>query len=550
MYFRLTKSGKNQYLQIVTSYREDGKVRQRVLGTLGRLDRLQESGELERLLHNGLKHCRQGAVLTAHERGEAELESIRRIGADLVFAPLWEEVGIGPVLRALGRGARHGFDLERAVYLTVLHRLFAGGSDRAAERWREDYLLPGTERLQLHQLYRAMAYLGEATGPADSANAGWCRSRKDQIEEELFGRRRDLFTEVDLVFFDTTTLYFEGQGGPSIGRRGHSKDHRPDLPQMVVGMVVDGSGRPLCSEMWPGNTTDVTTLIPVVNRLRERFRVRNICVVADRGMFSDSTLQVFEGHDPPIQYIVGARMRRQKEVGEMVLENQDPWQEIYPERRTAKEPAPLKVKEVRVGTRRYVVCCNEEERRKDAHDRAAIVEQLGVQLKNGAKSLVGNKGYRRYLACRPGGGFVIDETSVAGEARFDGIFVIRTNTDLPAEQVALTYKNLWVVEAIFRTTKSILQTRPIYHKCDETIRGHVFCSFLALTLKWELEERMRQAAMQWEWREVIRGLNALQEVTIAAQGQRFRLRGKLSGHALQAIRAAGVTLPKSFVALD
>ena len=193
-------------------------------------------------------------------------------------------------------------------------------------------------------------------------------------------RRRDLFTQVDLVFFDTTSLYFEGRGGESIGKRGHNKDHRPDLYQMVVGMALDVEGRPICCEMWPGNTADVKTLLPVVKRMRERFRLREITVVADRGMVSQATLEAFEKSDPPVGYIVGVRMRRQKEVNTSVLGSRARWFESVPERTTPKDPAPLKVKEVWVKERRYLVCLNEEERHKDAHDRAAIVAHLKEQL--------------------------------------------------------------------------------------------------------------------------------------------------------------------------
>jgi hypothetical protein len=209
----------------------------------------------------------------------------------------------------------------------------------------------------------------------------------------------------------------------------------------------------------------------------------------------------------------------------------------------AKDPSPLKVKEVWIEKRRYVVCLNEEERRKDAHDREAIVAHLKEQLRRGDKSLVGNKGYRRYLKVEGESHFALDEKRIKAEARYDGIWVLRTNTDYNAETVAHVYKNLWTVEDIFRTTKSILETRPIYHKRDETIRGHVFCSFLALLLKQELESRMKRAELHWEWAEVIRGLDNLQQVEANFQGRRFLFRSQLTAHASQAVRATGVALP-------
>ena len=543
MFFRVKSAGPYQYLQIVHSIRQGEKVRQQVFGTLGRLDELKASGRLEALMRSGLRHCENFALIDAYAAGETQAVTVQRIGPDLVFGRLWKECGIQEVIQSLLQARRYDFDVERAVYLTVLHRLFASGSDRAAERWREDYLIAGTESLDLHHLYRAMAFLGQEIESRGQKTLGTPRCLKDLIEEELFERRRDLFTEVDLVFFDTTSLYFEGRGGESIGKRGHTKDHRPDLYQMVVGMALDVEGRPICCEMWPGNTADVKTLIPIVKRMRERFRLREITVVADRGMVSRATLEAFEKSDPPVRYIVGVRMRRQKEVNTAVLGSHARWFESVPERSTAKDPAPLKVKEVWVKERRYIVCLNEEERRKDAHDREAIVAHLGEQLRNGDKSLVGNKGYRRYLKVEGSGHFVIDENRVKAEERYDGIWVLRTNTVYNTETVAHVYKALWTVEDIIRTSKSILETRPIYHKRDATIRGHVFCSFLALLLKQELESRLKRTDLEWEWKEVIRELDALQQVEANFQGRRFLFRSQLMAQALQAVRATGVAIP-------
>jgi len=550
MFFRVKSAGSYQYLQIVHSIREGQKVRQQVFGTLGRLDELKASGRLEALIRSGLRHCENFAVIDAHAAGETEAVRVLRIGPELVFGRLWKESGIQDVIGSLLEARRYDFDVERAIYLTVLHRLFASGSDRAAERWRENYLISGTEALELHHLYRAMAFLGEEIESKGPKTLGTPRCLKDLIEEELFERRRDLFTEVDLVFFDTTSLYFEGRGGESIGKRGHNKDHRPDLYQMVVGMALDVEGRPICCEMWPGNTADVKTLLPVVKRMRERFRLREITVVADRGMVSQATLEAFEKSDPPVRYIVGVRMRRQKEVNTLVLGSRARWFESVPERSNPKDPAPLKVKEVWVKERRFIVCLNEEERRKDAHDREAIVAHLKEQLRSGDKSLVGNKGYRRYLKVEGSGHFVIDEKQVKAEERYDGIWVLRTNTLYNAETVAHVYKALWTVEDIFRTTKSILETRPIYHKRDVTIRGHVFCSFLALVLKQELESRMKQADLEWEWKEIIRGLDALQRVEANFQGRRFLFRSQLTAHASQAVRATGVAIPPTLQELQ
>lgn len=542
MFFRVTRAGRYQYVQIARSYRDAGTTKQQTLLSLGRLDVLQASGQLDALLRSGLRLSERLVVLDAHEAGQTEAVVLKKIGPDMVFGRLWQETEIAGALAEQLRGRRYEFDVERAIYLTVLHRLFVSGSDRAAERWREDYRIPGVEALELHHLYRAMAFLGDPL-PQEPSVLGSPRCIKDRIEEALFEPRRNLFTEVDLVFFDTTSIYFEGQGGQTLGRYGHSKDHRPDLRQMIVGIALDGEGWPLCCEMWPGNTTDVKTLLPVVDRMKRRFRVRELCVMADRGMISKKTLAELEEADPPVRYILGARMRRQKEVSEEVLKSRGAWQEIHPERISSRDPAPLRVREVLVKDRRYVMCLNEEERRKDVHDREAIVAHLREQLKQGDKSLVGNKGYRRYLRLEGQGHFAVDEDRVGDESRFDGMWVLRTNTDYPTETVALQYKRLWMVEAMIRTTKSIMVTRPIYHKCDETIRGHVFCTFLALRLKAELEKRMADRDEEWEWADVLRGLDNLQEVEVAFRGHHYLLRSQFTGQAHKAIRAAGVAVP-------
>ncbi len=426
-----------------------------------------------------------------------------------------------------------------------MHRLLHSGSDRSCMAWKEDYHLPGTESLQLHQLYRAMAWLGEPLGgdEQDGATPFAPRCIKDQIEEGLFHRRRDLFSELALVFYDTTSIYFEGCGGETLGQYGHSKDHRPDRLQMVVGVVLDGYGRPLCCELWPGNTTDVKTLLPIVDRLRKRFAIGSVCVVADRGMISQNTIEQLQSQEHGVHYVLGARLRSVKEIRELVLSHPGRYREVRGPKQKSDDPAPLQVKNVRIDGRRYVVCLNVDQAKKDKADRKAIVAALQEQLKRGDKSLVGNRGYRKYLK---GGAtrFEIDWQKIKSEVRYDGKWVLRTDLDdLSAEDVALRCKQLWMVEDCIRSIKSILETRPIYHHHDETIRGHVFCSFLALVLRKELQERLTAAGYSPEWADVLRDLESLQWVNVEHHGKHFRLRSESRGVCSQVFQAIGVAFP-------
>jgi len=539
MFARVKTSGQYQYLQIVQNRREGTKTIQRVVATIGRMDQIQQKGEIENLVRSLSRYSEKVLLVLSGKSDDIKADA-KKIGPALICERLWQELGIGKIIRRLLAERKFGFDVERAIFLTVLHRLFVSGSDRSCDRWQRDYVIDGSDALSLHHLYRAMAFLGEALEDQQDSTPFAPRCTKDVIEEDLFLSRRDLFSGLDCVFFDTTSIYFQGEGGETIGELGHTKDHRPDLRQMVVGIILDDHGQPVCSEMWPGNTTDVTTLVPVIKRLRSRFAIGRICVVSDRGMISAETLAYLE--EEKISYILGTRMRRSKEVKEEVLARAGRYREVHPEGVSAKDPSPLKVKEVIVDGNRYIVCLNEKQARKDAVDRQAIIDSLREKLKSSPKSLVGNKGYRKYLKMEKDT-VSVNPDKIEEEARYDGKWVLKTNTALAAEQVALKYKELWQVEQVFRDMKSVLDTRPIFHKRDETIRGHVFCSFLALVIRKELDRRLESAGHCFEWADIKQDLKALQEITIEDRGKILVIRSECHGTCGKIFQAVGVAPP-------
>jgi len=544
VFFRVKQSGSRGYLQIVENRRDGGAVRQTVVATLGRADELAARGALAALLASGARHCEQVLLLSTLQ---ADLDGpnvlAKQVGAPLLFGRLWEETGCKAVVEDLLAGRQFEFAVERAVFATVLHRLMVSGSDRACEKWLGDYAIPGVDGLALHQLYRAMAWLGEEL-PSDQQQGATPfapRAVKDLLEEQLFARRRDLFSELSVVFLDTTSLSFTGAGGESLGERGYSKDHRPDLMQMIVGVVIDADGRPVCSEMWPGNTADVRVLIPIIDRLRSRFSIGRVCVVADRGMISAATVAALE--ERGLEYVLGARERTDTLIRTVVLADTRPFTPLCV-RRSGGEETQLWVKECKVESRRYIVCRNEAEAEKDAADRRAIIEALDQQLKRGDKALIGNSAYRRYLRTTSDArAFEIDPGKLADEARYDGVFVLRTNARLTPLQAVLRYRDLILVEQLFRSAKALMRTRPIYHSSDAAIRGHVFCSFLALILRKELDERCRKAGIRPEWGDVLRDLDRLQQATIEQNGKTWTVRTQAEGCAAALLQAAGIALP-------
>lgn len=535
------------YLYLVENVREAGRTKQRIIKNLGRKEAVLENGDLDRLLASIGRFAERSLVLSQIESGDTTGLRCRRIGPPLLFGRLWDETGCGVVLDELLKERKFEFPVERAVFTAVLHRIMVSGSDRACEKWMQDYDIPGAGELALHHFYRAMAWLGEelADDRQKHATPFSPRTVKDEIEERLFGRRRDLFTDLSVVFMDTTSLSFVGTGGEALGARGHSKDHRPDLNQMIVGVVIDADGRPVCSEMWPGNTADVSALIPVVDRLRHRFGICRVCVVADRGMISKGTIAALE--ERGLEYVLGVRERTDKLVRQVVLEDKAPFTPLLVERQ--KGETQLFAKEVTADGRRYIVCLNEDQAKKDAAERQAVIESLDRQLKKGDKALVGNSAYRRYLRKareeegHTASAFEIDAGKLADEARFDGIFVLRTNARISPIQAVLRYRDLLQVEELFRTAKALMHTRPIYHSCDEAIRGHVFCSFLALVLRKELQDRCEKIRFKPEWADILRDLDRLQEATITTDGKELILRTPAEGTAGKLFKAVGVALP-------
>ena len=544
MFVRTKRTGANEYLQIVQNYREGSKTKQRLIGTLGRVDEVAGSKDIDTLISKLARYSDQALmVLTGQSQVDAQSISI---GPALIFERIWNELGMPSIIHEMTGKRKFRFDIERALFLTVLHRLFASGSDRSCTKWKENYRIEGVDLLSLHQLYRAMGYLGEELSDQRNKTPFSPRCNKDLIEERLFTRRQDLFSGLDLVFFDTTSIYFEGSGGDTLGYLGHSKDHRPDLNQMVVGAVLDGNGDPICCELWPGYTADVNTLLPITDRIRKRFGVTDFCIVADRGMISQATINGLE--ERKLSYILGVRMRRQKLIREEVLSRAGRFEEVRPEGSLDHDPHPLKVKEVFVDGVRYILCFNERQARHDALVRQSILESLEEKIATNPKSLIGNKGYSKFLKITRGA-VRIDKNKVEEEKRFDGKWVLQTNNHLSTAEVALKYKELWMVEHSFRDVKSVLETRPIFHKVDETIRGHVFCSFLALVLRKELDKRLQKQGMDYEWNDIKRDLVALQEVTLEEEHSKLAIRTKCHGISANIFKATGVALPPAIRSL-
>jgi Transposase DDE domain len=521
-----TNGREYQYLQVVETRRDRGRVRQHLIANFGRLDEFVGSGDLDRIITGLAAHSTTLQLVERYRGGVLQAAWDKVWGPVLVFQRLWEELELPALLRHLVRRRRLGFDFERVVFALVLQRLLAPGSDRAGAKWIHTIHAEGFETLRLPHFYRALREL-------------W--RHKVRIEQALYQKGLDLFNQpVDLVFFDTTSLYFEGRGPAELAKLGKSKDHRPDHPQVVLGVLMRRDGLPIACEVWPGNTADVTRLSVIADVLRERFAIQRVVVVCDRGMVAKKTLAELEAAG--FDYIVGMKMRGFLEVRAEVLRRAGRYHVVRDN---------LHVKEVRVDDRRYVVCFNPEEAAKDRQDRDALIAAIEKKLaRGGIKQLIPNRGYRRYLRVREGR-FEVDARRVREEARYDGKYVLRTTTTLPADEVALAYKNLLWIERLFRELKSLLETRPIYHHwVKDNVKGHIFGCFLALYLVVVLRKKIEQLGQRVEWEDLIRDLSQLRAIALQLDDHRYMLRTDLTGVAHVAFKAVGLRPPPLAQRLD
>jgi transposase len=527
-----------RYVALAHNRRVDGKVKPDVLMNLGRVDRLDVGGLL-RLAASIRKHFGDGGELTdSVEAGDAagaapmEVTDARPIGAAWLLDALWTRLEIGTSIRRIADGRRFTTAVERVLFALVCNRAVAPMSKLGAAEWAtQDVVIPGLTWMDDDQAYRAMDLLVEA-------------DTQGQVQEAVFFAVAHLLNlEVDVLFFDTTSTYFErddedhdepsegeGAGREGFRRYGKSKDHRDDLPQIVIGLAVTRTGIPVRVWCWPGNTQDQTVLAEVKDDLRA-WKLGRVITVVDRGFSGADNLAYLRragGH-----YIAGMRMRDGGELVEAALARQGRYQQVRDN---------LRVKEVRLdGTDvRFVICHNPDQQVRDQVKREEAIARIEAELerikaqrerdrtrqmsdKARTKAEAGHVRAEcalrdhptlgRWLRQQRNGRLVIDRAKVNSEARLDGKYLLATSDpDLSAEDTALGYKNLLEAERGFRDTKTELLLRPVFHRLEHRIRAHVLLCWLALLLT-----RVAERSCGQSWRRINRETSRLQQVTLTGE---------------------------------
>ncbi len=479
MYVR-TISRKNKdgsvttYVQLAHNVRDpkSGFARAQVLHTFGRADSL-DLAAIQRLVKSLCRFISPEDALEA--RGSAGLRFIksRPMGGAYLLRQIWERLGLETVLNKALKDRGFSSPVEWAIFAMVANRALAPDSKRGVEEWvGEDVALGNPEPISLQHLYRAMDFL---------------LAQDAELQKEVFFATADLLNlEVDLLFFDTTTTYVECEEEDDFRRYGHSKDSRPDRPQVVIGLAVTKEGLPVRCWVLPGNTQDMTTVEMIKADLRG-WRLGRCVWVMDRGMSSEENrivLQRAGGH-----YILGEKLRDSQAAHQEALSFQGRYQKV-------KEN--LEVKEIVVGEgerrRRFVLVFNPEQAKKDKATRDKTLKKIdetiealgdpsGVSHKKVVCALLSHRTMGRFIRQTKTGKLRINLAKVQQEEVLDGKYLLSTSDDtLSAEDVALGYKQLAEVERAFRTLKTTLDLRPLYHRKEERIRAHVLLCYLALLL--------------------------------------------------------------------
>jgi len=527
--FRNKDGSTRTYLQIVENVRVNGKVRQRTVANLGRAEKFI-GAPLDGLLRSLASFSQKLRVIDAAEGIRAEWA--RDWGPLLVWHRLFCDLGLAEELERMQKGSRLSFSLAEALFLMVANRLCDPQSKLGIMRWREGIYWPQAEGLELQHLYRALDFISS-------------QERYKRIEEHLFFRDRNLFSSgLDLLLLDTTSSYFTGRGPHGLAEYGYSRDKRPDRRQMVIAVAMEPGGIPVSHHVFPGSTADPVAFRQAISDLGARFPLGRVVVVADRGCVSRKNLDLLS--QMGYAWIVGRRLRSERRLSSEVLSRGGRYARVVDGE--GGEVENLKVKEVILGGERYILCLNPEEAKRDREVRRAILSDLEEKLKKAPSSLFGNSGYRRYLKLgkRP----EIDWGKVKEDERYDGKWLLSTTSDLPAQEVALAYKGLWMVERAFRELKSSLEIRPVYHFTERRVRAHVFICFLAFHLECVLRSRLRASGCEEPYLKVMQDLGKIRAVKLDLEGRPWLVRTELEGSAHAAFSALGMRPPSRVIPLS
>lgn len=520
-----TSAGKvREYLLIVENKRISGKVRQRIVANLGRLELLKETNIADILIEELKDYAQTNQLM---DMAKTSCDWSKEYGIILVLRRIWETTGLDELFKRYLKKYKYRTNLQEAILCLVISRLISAGSEHHTALWLNSVYEPKWINLQLQHFYRALDFI---------------HHHKTDLEKDLFFKAATLFNqELDLVMFDTTSLKYWGEGEDiDMLQYGYSKDKRGDLKQLVIGILMTREGLPVACEIFPGNTSDLKSFLYILEKLKEEYKISKLIWVADRGMVSTDNISKL--NELKQEYILGVKMRQfnQKKKDKFLsLDGMSPVRDD------------LYVKEVVVPNEgRYIICYNPKEAELEQQKREFFRKVLEKKIeKSTTKEWVIKNGYRKYIDITEGE-IELNEKRLRGEYQFDGKWVLLTNSKLDSKQVALYYKDLWQIEASFRDLKDDLETSPIYHWTERRIVAHIFVSFLSLLLKITFNKKLKQIDKDVSYQEVFDATREIKAVKLTEGRKEIIFRTEFPQKAHLAFKAAGCAPPPRIISFQ
>jgi len=522
-----------QYHQVVENYRVNGKIRQKIIFSLGKDIDTKSVAKLTECLSDLVPDIE----LINLKADNPEISPVwsKEYGLPFVYKRLSEDCGLDKIISEIKSKHKIQFDLVKVVFSLILNRIMEPASEhKTANHWNKKIYDEYVEGIDLQHLYRGVKIISK---------------HKEEIEEKLFLKERNLFNQsIDLAFFDTTSTYLSGEMSEALAQYGYSKDKRPDKKQILVGCILGSNNLPIGCEIWPGNTADVTAMSNIIKSVQKRFSISKIILVGDGGMNSEDNRKSLANSN--LEYILGTRLGSSKDVKNYLKEHSPL---TFEGSITEENKNELAYKEATINNRRYAIVYNREEAKRQEAIRSQITEKLKSQInQSGIKDLIKNKGQKKYLKINNENNQLItlNQEKIDEEKIYDGIFVCETNnTTLSIEQIIRQYKNLWQVERAFRNLKDIIEMRPIYHKKDEMVTGHIFISFLALYLEMYLKNRLAKKGINDAERisELINEIRAIKAVKIQVKDKVSVMRTEMGSGASEFFKTLSIRPPDRMV---
>lgn len=510
-----------EYLVVVENKRIKGKVIQRNVSNLGRLDLFKETN-LADILVDKIKDYTK--TLQLIDAAKTACDWAKEYGIILVLRKLWETMGLDELFKKYLKAYKYRTNLSECILSLVISRLLSPGSEHRTNNWLNSVYEPKWENLQLQHFYRALDFIYH---------------HKQDLEKDLFFKAANLFNqELDLVMFDTTSLKYWGEGEKvDILQYGYSKEKRGDLKQLIIGILMTKEGLPVVCEIFPGNTSDLKSFLYILQKLKDEYKIAKLIWVADRGMVSAKNISKLNELNQ--EYILGVKMRqfdKEKKNKFLSLEG------MFPVRDD------LYVKEIVVPNEgRYIICFNPKEAEFERKKREFFRKVLEKKIeKSTTKEWIIKNGYRKYIDITKGE-IELNEKRLRAENQFDGKWVLLTNSKLDSKQVALSYKDLWQIEAGFRDLKDDLETSPIYHFTERRIIAHIFVSFLSLLLKITFTRKLKQIDNNASYQEVFDAAREIKAVKLIEGRKEIIFRTEFPDKASLAFKAAGIAPPPRII---